>query len=117
MEHWSTERAWLETPPLWAQGLADEAIRERDCVPSTLYPSTPREEDGSLDDLLFWLLAVERFLFATSVGWIRKEDWCLWRQRFEAVPAAAAHFAALLPSALQARRLRRGRARAEARCR
>jgi hypothetical protein len=61
--------------PDWAGALADEAIRQRDGVPSALYPATPREEDGSRDELEYWLCAVELFLFAASVGWISKDDW------------------------------------------
>jgi hypothetical protein len=61
--------------PDWARKLADEAIRERDCVPSVLFPSTPRDEDGTPDDLLYWLRAAERFLEAVQVGWISKQDW------------------------------------------
>ena len=61
---------WCERPPKWAMKLALEAIRERDCEPSVVFPPTPREEDGSRDDLLYWLRAAERFLEAVKVGWI-----------------------------------------------
>ena len=58
--------------PRWATTLATEAIRERDCEPSVVFPPTPREEDGSRDDLLYWLRAAERFLEAATNGWIDK---------------------------------------------
>ena len=54
--------------PDWARKLADEAIRERDCEPIMLFPPTPREEDGSRDDLVYWLRAAERFLEACRSG-------------------------------------------------
>ena len=70
---------WCEMPaPNWARKLAAEAIRERDCEPSVLFPPTPRGEDGSLDDLLYWLRGAERFLEAVKVGWIGKQDWLHW---------------------------------------
>jgi hypothetical protein len=50
--------------PRWARKLAVEAIRERDYEPHVLFPPTPREEDGSRDDLVYWLRAAERFLEA-----------------------------------------------------
>jgi hypothetical protein len=60
---------WLEMPaPDWARALAEEAIRERDCEPSVLFPSTPRDEDGSRDELMYWLRAAERFLEAVTNG-------------------------------------------------
>jgi hypothetical protein len=105
---------WCEMPaPGWAHKLADEAIRERDCVPCTLFSPTPREEDGSRDDLLYWLRAAERFVEAVKVGWVHKSDWLYWRHVFESIPVVNAHFLALLPGALRARRLRREYARVE----
>ena len=94
--------------------LALEAIRERDCEPSVVFPPTPREEDGGRDDLLYWLRAAERFLGAASVGWISKADWLRWCGIFRSIPVVDAHFAALLPEALIARRLRREDAKARA---
>ena len=70
---------WCEMPaPRWARELAAEAIRGRDCEPSVLFPPTPRGEDGSLDDLLYWLRGAERFLEAVKTGWISKQDWLHW---------------------------------------
>ena len=109
MLHWCDMAA-----PDWAMKLALEAIRERDCEPSVLFPPTPREEDGSRDDLLYWLRAAERFLEAASVGWISKADWLHWCRIFRSIPVVDAHFAALLPGALRARRLRREDAKARA---
>jgi hypothetical protein len=106
---------WCEMPaPRWAKKLAAEAIRERDCVPCALYPPTPREEDGSRDDLVCWLRAAERFLEAVKVGWISKKEWLYWCRVFESIPVVDAHFSALLPEALRARRLRREYAKARA---
>ena len=106
---------WCETPaPRWARKLAAEAVRERDGVPSVLFPPTPRVEDGSRDDLLYWLRAAERFLEAVAVGWISKQEWTYWRGVFESIPVVDAHFSALLPGALRARRLRREHAKARA---
>jgi hypothetical protein len=100
--------------PHWARKLAAEAIRERDCEPSVLFPPTPREEDGSRDDLVYWLRAAERFLEAVKAGWIHKSEWTRWCRVFESIPVVDAHFAALLPGALRARRLRREHAKASA---
>jgi hypothetical protein len=100
--------------PRWARKLAADAVRERDCEPSVLFPPTPREEDGSRDDLLYWLRAAERFLEAVAVGWISKKEWLYWCGVFAAIPVVDAHFAALLPGALRARRLRREHAQARA---
>jgi hypothetical protein len=100
--------------PDWARALAEEAIRERDCEPSALYPPTPREEDASLDDLPYWLRAAERFIEAVTNGWVHKRDWTYWCRIFERTPCVNAHFAALLPRVLEARRLRRDNARIEA---
>ena len=100
--------------PKWARMLAAEAIRERDCEPSVLFPPTPRGEDGSLDDLLYWLRGAERFLEAVKTGWISKADWLHWCRIFRSIPVVDAHFAALLPGALRARRLRREDAKARA---
>jgi hypothetical protein len=106
---------WCEMPaPEWARAVASESIRERDCEPCALYPPTPREEDSSLDDLLYWLRAAERFIQAVTNGWVHKRDWTYWCRIFERIPCVNAHFAALLPRALEARRLRREHARAEA---
>ena len=106
---------WCEMPaPRWARKLAAEAVRERDGVPSVLFPPTPREEDGSRDDLLYWLRAAERFLDAVAVGWISKKEWTYWRGVFESIPVVDAHFSARLPGALRARRLRREHAKARA---
>ena len=69
--------------PGWARKLAAEAIRERDCEPSVVFPPTPREEDGSRDELLYWLRAAERFLEAAKVGWIGKQDWLRWCKRYQ----------------------------------
>ena len=93
--------------PDWARKLAEEAIRERDCEPIVLFPPTPREEDGSRDDLVYWLRAAERFLEAVQVGRISKQEWTRWCRVFESIPVVDAHFSALLPGALRARRLRR----------
>jgi hypothetical protein len=79
-----------------------------------VFCDTPREEDGSRDDLAYWLRAAERFLEAVKVGWISKKEWLYWCRVFESIPVVDAHFAALLPGALLARRLRRENARAEA---
>jgi hypothetical protein len=98
--------------PRWARKLAAEAIRERDCAPSVVFCNTPREEDGSRDDLAYWLRAAERFLEAVKVGWISKKEWLYWCRVFESIPVVDAHFAALLPGALLARRLRREHAKA-----
>jgi hypothetical protein len=105
---------WCETPaPDWARELAAEAIRERDREPSVLFPPAPRDEDGSRDDLLYWLRAAERFLEAVKVGWVNnKKEWLHWCRFFESLPVVDAHFAALLPGALRARRLRRENAQA-----
>jgi hypothetical protein len=100
--------------PDWARKLAAEAIRERDCEPSVVFPPTPREEDGSRDDLLYWLRAAERFLEAAKVGWTGKQDWLHWCGIFRSIPVVDAHFAALLPGTLRARRLRREDAKARA---
>jgi hypothetical protein len=100
--------------PGWARKLAEEAIRERDCEPSVLFPPTPREEDGSLDDLVYWLRAAERFLEAVQVGRISKQEWLRWCRFFRSIPVVDAHFSALLPGALRARRLRREYAKAHA---
>jgi hypothetical protein len=100
--------------PDWARKLAAEAIRERDREPVVLFPPTPRGEDGSMDDLLYWLRAAERFLEAVKVGWIGKQDWLRWCKIFRSIPVVDAHFAALLPGALVARRLRREDAKARA---
>jgi hypothetical protein len=106
---------WCEMPaPRWARELAAEAVRERDREPSVLFPPTPREEDGSWDDLVYWLRAAERFLEAVNVGWISKQEWTRWCRIFESIPVVDAHFAALLPGALRARRLRREDAKARA---
>ena len=104
---------WCEMPaPNWAKKLAAEAVRERDCEPSVLFPPTPRGEDGSLDDLLYWLRGAERFLEAVKTGWISKQDWLHWCRVFRSIPVVDAHFSALLPGALRARRLRREDAKA-----
>ena len=104
---------WCEMPaPRWARKLAAEAVRERDCAPSVVFCDTPREEDGSRDDLLYWLRAAERFLEAAAVGWISKKEWTYWRGVFESIPVVDAHFSARLPGALRARRLRREHAKA-----
>jgi hypothetical protein len=79
-----------------------------------LFPPTPREEDGSLDDLVYWLRAVERFLEAATNGWINKKEWIYWCCVFESIPVVSSHFATLLPEALRARRLRREHAKARA---
>jgi hypothetical protein len=100
--------------PRWARDLAAEAIRERDCEPAVLFPPTPRDEDGSRDDLLYWLRAAERFLEAVKVGWISKQGWTRWCRIFESIPVVDTHFSALLPAALRARRLRREHAQARA---
>jgi hypothetical protein len=100
--------------PGWARKLAAEAIRERDCEPSVVFPPTPREEDGSRDELLYWLRAAERFLEAAKVGWIGKQDWLHWCGIFRSIPVVDAHFAALLPGTLRARRLQREDAKARA---
>ena len=100
--------------PRWARKLAAEAVRERDGVPSVVFPPTPREEDGSRDDLLYWLRAAERFLDAVAVGWISKKEWTYWCDVFHSIPVVDAHFSALLPGALRARRLRREHAQARA---
>ena len=100
--------------PGWARKLAEEAIRERDCEPSVLFPPTPRGEDGSLDDLVYWLRAAERFLEAVQVGRISKQEWLRWCRFFRSIPVVDAHFSALLPGALRARRLRREYAQAHA---
>lgn len=106
---------WCEMPaPRWARELAAEAIRERDCEPSVLFPPTPRGEDGSLDDLVYWLRGAERFLEAVETGWIDKQDWLHWCRIFRSIPVVEAHFSALLPGALRARRLRREDAKARA---
>ena len=106
---------WCEMPaPRLARKLAAEAIRERDIVPAVVFCDTPREEDGSRDDLLYWLRAVERFLEAVKVGWISKQEWTHWRRTFESIPVVAVHFGALLPDALRTRRLRREHDRAQA---
>jgi hypothetical protein len=70
--------------------------------------------DGSRDDLVYWLRAAERFLEAVMNGWVHKRDWGRWCQIFRSIPVVEAHFSALLPQALEARRLRREHARAEA---
>jgi len=100
--------------PRWARKLAAEAVRERERMPSVVFPPTPREEDGSRDDLLYWLRAAERFLGAVAVGWISKKEWTYWRGVFESIPVVDAHFSARLPGALRARRLRREHAQARA---
>ena len=106
---------WCEMPaPGWARELAAEAIRERDAEPSVLFPPTPREEDGSRDDLAYWLRAAERFLEAAAAGWISKKEWLYWCRVFESIPVVGVHFSALLPGALRARRLRREHAQARA---
>ena len=106
---------WCEMPaPNWARKLAAEAIRERDCEPSVLFPPTPRGEDGSLDDLLYWLRGAERFLEVVKTGWISKQDWLHWCRIFRSIPVVDAHFSALLPGALRAKRLRREDAKARA---
>ena len=106
---------WCEMPaPRWARKLAAEAVRERDGVPSVVFPPTPREEDGSRDDLLYWLRAAERFLGAVAAGWISKKEWTYWCDVFHSIPVVDAHFSALLPGALRARRLRREHAQARA---
>ncbi len=109
MSHWCEMRA-----PHWAMKLATEAIRERDCEPSVVFAPTPREEDGSRDDLLYWLRAAERFLETATNGWIDKQTWLHWCGVFRSIPAVEAHFSALLPGALRARRLRREHAKARA---
>ena len=106
---------WCEMPaPRWARKLAAEAVKERDCVPSVVFCDTPREEDGSRDDLVYWLRAAERFLEAVTNGWICKKEWIHWCGVFESIPVVSAHFSALLPGALRARRLRREHAKARA---
>ena len=106
---------WCEMPaPRWARKLATEAVRERDRVPSVVFPPTPREEDGSRDDLVYWLRAAERFLDAVAVGWISKKEWTYWCDVFHSIPVVDAHFSALLPGALRARRLRMEHAQARA---
>ena len=100
--------------PHWAMKLATEAIRERDCEPSVVFAPTPREEDGSRDDLLYWLRAAERFLEVVKVGRVGKKDWLRWCRFFRSIPVVDAHFSALLPGALRARRLRREHAQARA---
>ena len=106
---------WCELPaPRWARKLAAEAIRERDREPAELFPPTPRGEDGSLDDLLYWLRAAERFLEVVKTGRVCKKDWLRWCRFFRSIPVVDAHFSALLPGALRARRLRREHAQAHA---
>ena len=106
---------WLEMPaPEWAVALAAEAIRERDCVPSVVFPPTPREEDGSRDDLAYWLRAAERFCDAVGKGWVDRKEWIYWRGVFESMPAVDPHFRSLLATAQARRRLRHEYARAEA---
>ena len=106
---------WCEMPaPRWARKLAAEAVRERDRVPSVVFPPTPREEDGSRDDLLYWLRAAERFLEAVRNGWVHKREWTYWCDVFHSIPVVDAHFSALLPGALRARRLQREHAQARA---
>jgi hypothetical protein len=61
--------------PEWARALADEAIRERDGVPSVIFPPTPREDDGSRDDLVDWLRTVEWFCDVVANGWVPQRDW------------------------------------------
>ena len=73
--------------PEWARALAAEATRERDCVPSVAFPPTPREEDGSRDDLAYWLRAAERFCDAVGKGWVNRKEWIYWRGVFESMPA------------------------------
>ena len=104
---------WCEMPaPHWARKLAADAIRERDGVPAELFPPTPRVEDGSLDDLLYWLRAAERFLEVVKTGRVCKKIWLRWCRVFRSIPVVDAHFSALLPGALRARRLRREHAQA-----
>jgi hypothetical protein len=106
---------WCEmSAPDWARAMADERLREKDCVPSALYPPTPRDEDGSRDDLLYWHSAVERFCDATANGWVHKNDWAFWRKVFESIPCVSVHFHVQLPIALRVRRTRREHARVEA---
>ena len=109
MSHWCEMQA-----PTSARKLASEAIRERDCEPSVLFPPTPRGEDGSLDDLLYWLRGAERFLEVVKTGRVGKKDWLRWCRFFRSIPVVDAHFSALLPGALRARRLRREDAKARA---
>ena len=109
MWHWCEVQA-----PDWARKLALESIRERDCEPSVLFPPTPREEDGSRDDLVYWLRAAERFLEVVKTGRVGKKDWLRWCRIFRSIPVVDAHFSALLPGALRARRLRREYAQARA---
>jgi hypothetical protein len=71
-------------------------------------------EDGSLDDLLYWLRAAERFLEVVKTGRVCKKVWLRWCRVFRSIPVVDAHFSALLPSALRARRLRREHAQARA---
>ena len=98
--------------PDWARALAADAIRERDCVPSAVFPPTPRDEE--LDDLVYWLRAAERFCEAVGKGWVNRKEWVYWRGVFESMPAVDPHFRALLATAQARRRLRRDYARAEA---
>jgi hypothetical protein len=104
---------WCEMPaPNWARALAAEAIRERDCLQSVVFPPTPRDEER--DDLVYWLRAAEWFCDAVGKGWVERKEWTYWRGVFESLPAVDSHFRVLLAAAQERRRLRREYARAEA---
>ena len=98
--------------PELARAVAADAIRERDCVPSVVFPPTPRDEER--DDLVYWLRVAERFCDAVGKGWVDRKEWIYWRGVFESMPAVDPHFRSLLATAQARRRLRREYARAEA---
>jgi hypothetical protein len=103
------------TAPTWATELAEETIRERDVLPCALWPPTPREEDGSRDDLLYWIRAVERFCGAVENGWVRNQDFVFWRGTLSSISVVDVCLQELLPTALRNRRLRRESEREHAR--